>query len=489
LRAPGPKRSRRVAPATLSARLGEHVTLETQSNGTIIACVDGRSLALGQFSARAANRARDLRTGLPLRSFASGRRSTDKEILRLVRRLARHGLLEYCLGPAGNRAPQVVIEPQLPDYWPQTPPLGNADVLVLSRFAYIRRRGNEMVLESPRAGALFKICDPKIATALAMLATPRRLKELRGQDRFLGLELLALLLDCQILFKIDRVHDSGLRASEGGGDLVLWDFHDLLFHARSSEGRHANPLGGLYTYATVMPALPAVRPRWPGKTIDLHKLSPAQSQPILPAAKLLRERHSTRSFDGRQPITLGELARFLDGAARVQSSFESSTDLGEDGPVEYAVRPYPSGGGSYELELYLAVDNCEGVARGFYHYDAGAHALVSIDAGAQELDALLAGAQFAMGATAAPQILITIAARFGRVSWKYSSIAYALILKDVGALMQTLYLMATDMGLGGCAIGISNIDLFAKMTGIEFHVEGPVGQFALGRPAKLDASA
>src|SRR5262245_9075845 len=78
-------------------------------------------------------------------------------------------------------------------------------------------------------------------------------------------------------------------------------------------------------------------------------------------------------------------------------------------------QPYPSGGGSYELELYLAVDNCEGLARGFYHYDAGAHALVSIDAGALELDALLAGAQFAMGAAAAPQILITIAARFGRV--------------------------------------------------------------------------
>ena len=89
-----------------------------------------------------------------------------------------------------------------------------------------------------------------------------------------------------------------------------------------------------------------------------------------------------------------------------------------------------------------------------------------------------------MGASAAPQILITIAARFGRVSWKYSSIAYALILKDVGVLMQTLYLMATDMGLGGCAIGSTNIELFAKMTGLEFHVEGPVGQFALGRGAK-----
>ena len=39
---------------------------------------------------------------------------------------------------------------------------------------------------------------------------------------------------------------------------------------------------------------------------------------------------------------------------------------------------------------------------------------------------------------------------------EYSSIAYALILKDVGVLLQTLYLMATDMGLGGCAIGTGN---------------------------------
>ena len=98
-----------------------------------------------------------------------------------------------------------------------------------------------------------------------------------------------------------------------------------------------------------------------------------------------------------------------------------------------------------------------------------------------QLDALFAEAQLAMDAPATPQIVITIAARFGRVSWKYSSLAYALILKDVGVLIQTLYLMATDMGLGGCAIGSSNIDLFAKMTGIEFHIEGPVGQFALGR--------
>lgn len=104
-----------------------------------------------------------------------------------------------------------------------------------------------------------------------------------------------------------------------------------------------------------------------------------------------------------------------------------------------------------------------------------------IDVRVPEFEALLKSAEFAMGASAVPQILITIAARFGRVSWKYSSIAYSLILKDVGVLTQTFYMMATDMGLGGCAIGSINIDLFARMTGIEFYVEGPVGQFAIGR--------
>jgi SagB-type dehydrogenase family enzyme len=440
---------------------------------------------LGTFSAAAADRAQELRNGLPLASFASGGRNIDEEIDLLVRRLAGHGLLEYRLERSPDDDDQVVIEPQVADYWPRTPQLGNADIVVLSRFAYMRRRGNEMVLESPRAGALFRFCNPKIATAIAMLSTPQQIKQLRRQDGFPGVELLALLMDCQILFKIDAAGDAGLRPAEGDDNLVLWDFHDLLFHTRSTEGRQANPLGGLYPYAGVIPPLPAVRRRWPGKKIDLSNFSAAYSEAISPFAKVLHERHSTRIFDDQRPITLAELSRFLGNTARVLSRWSNRVDLGNTGPlVAYTVRPYPSAGSSYELELYLAVDRCEGLARGFYHYDASGHALVPIGTRTHEINALLTGAGFAMDAPAAPQILITIAARFGRISWKYSSLAYALILKDVGVLTQTLYLMATDMELGGCAIGSVNIDLFAKMTGIKFHVEGPVGQFALGRGKK-----
>jgi SagB-type dehydrogenase family enzyme len=489
LRGPEIKRGRGAAPPTVSARLNSHVSLEAHASGQIIAYFGGHSVDLGTFSAATADCAHDLRIGLPLAYFASRRRTIDKEIQLLVRRLARRGLLEYRLQRSRNDEDQVVIEPQVADYWPGTPPLGNADVLVLSRFAYMRRRGNEMVLESPRAGALFRICNSKIATTIAALSAPQQIKKLRRQDGFPGLEFLALLVDCQILFKIEAPSDKGLRLTEGDNNLVLWDFHDLLFHARSTEGRHANPLGGFYPYTGVVPPLPAVRPRWPGKKIDLRKFSAVHPKTISPVVKLLHERHSTRSFDDQRPITLAELSRVLYNTARVLSRWKSRVGSGDGGPlVEYVVKPYPSAGASHELELYLAVDKCKGLARGFYHYDAGGHVLVPIGAHPHDLEAQLTGAKFAMDAPATPQVLITIAARFGRISWKYSSIAYALILKDVGVLTQTFYMMATDMGLGGCAIGITNVDLFAKMTGIEFHIEGPVGQFALGRASQSGAT-
>jgi SagB-type dehydrogenase family enzyme len=479
LPASGKNQGRKTTPV-IAARLSDHVALEGQADGNVVARFEGYAQGLGKFTPATVKRLSELRTGLPLVSISRGR-AGDKEIHLLVQRLARSGLLEYRLGTARGGRDSVVIEPQVADYWPQIAKIGSTDTIALSRFAYLRRRGKEMVLESPRAGALFRIADPKIAATLATLSQPQKISRYRKERGFPGLELLGLLLDSQILFKLRAGDADGLRASEGDPNLVLWDFHDLLFHTHSTEGRQANPLGGLYSYSDLLAPLPAVRLPWPGPAINLSGAAIPAAAPS-PFATLLDERHSIRDFDDEYPIKLGELATLLQTAARVRAKWTAPSDMGEEGPeVSYASRPYPSGGAAYELELYLAVNKCEGLACGFYHYDADKHALTSIDVRPEALDAQFSDAEFAIGASGAPQILVVIAARFGRVSWKYSSVAYSLILKDVGVLTQTLYLAATDMGLGGCAIGTNNIDRFARMTGLKFFVEGPVGQFALGR--------
>jgi pimeloyl-ACP methyl ester carboxylesterase len=62
------------------------------------------------FSAGAARAAQELRTGLPLATFAGGRRAVDRETDLLVRRLARHGLVEYRVGRWRDGEDQAVIE-------------------------------------------------------------------------------------------------------------------------------------------------------------------------------------------------------------------------------------------------------------------------------------------------------------------------------------------------------------------------------------------
>src|SRR5215813_1604061 len=149
-----------------------------QADGSIAAFAGDYSVSVGPFSAAAMERARHLAAGLPLASIA-GNSALAREVGLLVHRLAQRGLLEYRLFSPRDGQDLVVIEPQAPGYWPQRAKLAEGDTVVLSRFAYLHRRGNEMVLESPRAGALFRIADPTIAATLVALSRPQKISKLR----------------------------------------------------------------------------------------------------------------------------------------------------------------------------------------------------------------------------------------------------------------------------------------------------------------------
>jgi SagB-type dehydrogenase family enzyme len=142
-------------------------------------------------------------------------------------------------------------------------------------------------------------------------------------------------------------------------------------------------------------------------------------------------------------------------------------------------RPYPGAGAVYELELYPVVDRCDGLAAGLYHYDPLAHQLERLSGPTPETQGLLDEARSPGGPSERPDVLLVIAARFPRVSWKYESIAYALVMQDVGALMQTFYLVATAMSLAPYALGRSAPDLFHRAAGVDGYTETSVGAFGV----------
>jgi SagB-type dehydrogenase family enzyme len=119
---------------------------------------------------------------------------------------------------------------------------------------------------------------------------------------------------------------------------------------------------------------------------------------------------------------------------------------------------------------------------GLYHYDSGEHALELVTPGSPQVASF--AAREAMGAAVPSdqiQLLLLITARMHRIAWKYASLAYALALKNVGVLLDAMYLAATAMRLAPCAIGSGYSDLFADVSGIDYYEEPLVGEFLLGR--------
>ena len=57
------------------------------------------------------------------------------------------------------------------------------------------------------------------------------------------------------------------------------------------------------------------------------------------------------------------------------------------------------------------------------------------------------------------------------------------LLKDAGGLLQTMYLVATGMGLAPCAIGGGNAECSAAAAGTAFWEESSVADFMLGYAA------
>jgi SagB-type dehydrogenase family enzyme len=345
-------------------------------------------------------------------------------------------------------------------------PRGSApERLVLSRFAGLRREGGSLVAESPLAHS-YLIFHEAGTPLISWLATPLDRSRLDADER----SCVDLLWEEGFL---SAAGEDGRAREEDDPDLAAWEFHDLLFHARSRSGRHRHRYGGTYPFRGVTDPLPALKAPMSADPVDLHRPDLERLlREDLPFTRVLEERRSLRE-PGERPVTVRELGEFLYRSGRLRDARTTETH-------EVGDRPYPGGGALYELEIYPVVGRCEGLAEGLYHYDPQGHRLERLSGGTPESRALIEAAG-AMAGAAPPDLLLVLSARFRRVTWKYRSMAYAGILKNVGALYQTMYLVATAMGLAACALGGGDSDLFARAAGTRWEAETSVGELILNR--------
>jgi SagB-type dehydrogenase family enzyme len=352
-------------------------------------------------------------------------------------------------------------------------PVKPQSIYTLSRFAYLHRERADLILESPLTHCKVTLHDAAGATIAAGLAKAQTLNSLYTLLPDLSCDVIELFL--QMLVGVGFASELKPDELDAGEDEVLaqWDFHDLLFHARSRLGRHANALGGTYRFRNKVKPLPAVKEFDAEETINLYRPDISSLEKEDPPFTLVLERRKSLRDYGRLPITDRQLGEFLYRSARVKEDIKMDLQ-------DLSRRPYPGGGAIYELELYLNIHACENIPHGLYHYCPKFHRLERIFGPPGAAKALLRDAARSARMVEMPQILITIAARFQRLSWKYESMAYSALLKNVGVLYQTMYLVATAIGLAPCALGTGDSDLFATAVGLNYYAETSVGEFLLG---------
>lgn len=127
-----------------------------------------------------------------------------------------------------------------------------------------------------------------------------------------------------------------------------------------------------------------------------------------------------------------------------------SLGLLEKGETKH--RTYPSGGGFYPLEAYLAIDFVEGIDSGVYHYNVRENTLELLPFvnAAEIIEAL----KLENTNIESPSLALLLSFVEQRSHHKYGVFSNKLGLLEAGHVGQNLYLVAAALGFGICGLGL-----------------------------------
>ena len=204
--------------------------------------------------------------------------------------------------------------------------------------------------------------------------------------------------------------------------------------------------------------------------------------PLAPARRtefdaLLRARRTCRNFDPRLAL---DAERFATMMQRVWGALGTH----ELAPGAVVVKKTsPAGGGLHAVEAYALVQRVDGLAPGLYHYLPMQHALeplrvMAADEAAGWAHRFVAGQAWFRDAP----VLVVMVARFDRLFWKYRrhAKAWRVVHLDVGHLSQTMYLSATELGLGAFVTAAINDGEIGELLGLPALREGAIALVGFG---------
>lgn len=185
---------------------------------------------------------------------------------------------------------------------------------------------------------------------------------------------------------------------------------------------------------------------------------------------LLARRATCRNFDAARQLPFERFAQVLQRVFAAQAEVRVTDD------TVFLKKNSPSGGGLHPMEAYLIAQHVEGVAPGLYHYQAQAHALEPLPAPRKPLRDFIMDMVAQQHWFADAHVVVVLAPRFDRTFWKYRHHAkgYRVVALEAGHLSQTLYLSATEAGLGAFITGAINEVQLEEAFGLD-----PIHQGAL----------
>lgn len=329
---------------------------------------------------------------------------------------------------------------------------------VVSAFTLVSWRAGRIEITSATSDTTLATDDIEFIRLVHAFAHPRTIEEVVHE--------FAEPFPEQLPARIDNLIRAGVLTPASECEAAAshhWDWSALAYHRRSRRPGFQKTPGQ---------TTPRVAIRSVEKWIPLIRGYVEAGRDL---ANVLEARRSWRVWSAA-PIHLETFSRFLWLSARNR---DISNEEMQD---EYVSRPYPSGGAAYSLELYLVIARhaVETIPAGLYRYLPEWHGLEPVSTRSTDFLPFLEAAGRSAGTTT-PPIVILVTSRFAKQSETYGDLAYSLVLKEVGCLFQTLYLVGEYLKLGPCALGGgAPAGRLARLCNTSELAEPVVGEFMLG---------